>query len=78
MRKIRLRTLAMMEMASRPQKATVTIDRETGAVYVRPLRKRRRYFSTVSAIAEWVVRSTIRAELLEKRRAKKAKKKVRR
>lgn len=68
----RFRTGGRLEMASRYTSATVTVDREAGLVHVRPLRRRRVYTMPLSAVAEWIVRRTILAELAEKRRARRA------
>lgn len=72
--KTRFRVMAPLEMASRLQAGTVTIDRVTGFVEVRPLRKRRVYMTTLAQIASWVVRTTIRMELAEKKKLKKRRK----
>jgi hypothetical protein len=70
MRAARFRVVALLEMASRPQVGTVTIDRAAGLFSVRPLRRRRVYTLPLSTVAEMVVRGIIRAEVREKARAK--------
>jgi len=68
----RFRVTALMEFASQLQTATVTVDRASGVVSVRPLRRRRLYTLPLSVIASWLVRSTIRAEQAEKRASRRA------
>lgn len=74
-RLVRLRVVALLEMASRPQVGTVIIDRDAGLVTVRPFKRRRTYTLPLADIAAFVVRRIILAELREKRRARKAKRK---
>lgn len=64
----RFRTAGRFDMASALQQATVEVDRDVGLVRVRPLRRRRVYVMPLSAVAEWIVRRTIAAEVAEKRR----------
>lgn len=68
----RFRVCGRLDMASRPSYGTLTIERASGVVAVRPLRRRRLYVTTLDAIAEWIVRSTIAAEVREKKAAKRA------
>jgi hypothetical protein len=72
------RVVALLEMASRPQIATVTVDRAAGLFSVRPLRRRRVYTLPLADVAGLVVRGMIRAEVLERARAKNAARKMRR
>lgn len=53
--------------------ATVVIDPEVGLFTVRPLRQRRTYELPFSWAAEMVVQKVIKAETIEKRKAKKVK-----
>lgn len=55
------------DMASKVTRATLTID-AAGTVSVRPYRKWRTYSVPVDAVAQWIVRQQIAAEV----RAKKA------
>lgn len=64
------RVVALLELASRPQVATVTIDRRANLFHVRPLRRRRVYTLPLADVASLVVRGLIRAEVLERARAK--------
>lgn len=59
----------------RPQSGTVTVDRDTGLFSVRPARRHRVYTLPLSTVAEIVVSKIIKAEIAEKRAAKKAKRK---
>jgi hypothetical protein len=52
---------------------TVTIDRGSGLFRVRPARRRRTYDLPLAAVADMVVARVIRAEVLERRAAKKRK-----
>ncbi len=56
------------------QEATVEIDRVRGLFSVRPLRRRRRYELPLALVAEIVCLRVIRAELVEKKRERAAKK----
>lgn len=67
MRKVRAKIIGRLEYASRPQKATVTIDRDAATVAVRPFNRRREYTLPLATVAEWIVQRIIRAELAEKR-----------
>ncbi len=53
--------------------ATVTIDRANNLVQVRPKRRRKQYEMRLEDLAEIVVWRCIKAELNEKKKAKKAK-----
>lgn len=64
------RVCGRLDMASRPQYGTVTIEREAGLFHVRPLRRRRVYTLPLSAVAEIVVRSIVAAEVRERRRTR--------
>ena len=51
---------------------TVTIDRARGLFTVRPLRRRRTYELRLADVADMVVARVIRAEIKERRAARKA------
>jgi predicted nucleic acid-binding Zn ribbon protein len=70
--KSKFRTVAKTTRAF-AQAATVTIDRSTHVVSVRPLRSRRTYDLPLSDVAEMVAQRIIIAEAREKRLAKKRK-----
>jgi hypothetical protein len=53
------------------RRGTVTIDRETGDVVVRPLRSHRTYMMPLASVATWICVTNIEHELYEKKRAKK-------
>lgn len=53
---------------------TVTIHRGVGLFTVRPLRRRRTYELPLADVADMVVARVIRAEVLERKAARKAKK----
>ena len=63
----RFQVFARLDQASRAQRGTVTIERESGLFQVRPLRRRRVYELMLSDVASIVVRSILRAELAERR-----------
>lgn len=67
----RFRISALLENASRPQEATVTIDRASGLFTVRPLRKRTVYTLPLADVASFAVRRIIAVEVAKKRAAKK-------
>lgn len=46
-------------LASKTTTATVTVDRETGVVAVRPKRSRRVFVLPLANIAEWIVREEL-------------------
>lgn len=55
-----------------PQDGTVTVDRHTGLFTVRPKRRRRVYELPLSYVADMVVARVIRAEVQERKAARKA------
>lgn len=71
-RNVHMRIVGLLEMASRPQLATVTIDRDCGLFSVRPYRRRRAFELPLATVAELVVRRIIAGEVAEKKRAKRA------
>jgi hypothetical protein len=56
----------------------VLIDRNTGLIAVRPLRRHRTYELPLSAVATFICQSVIRAEAHEKRKQKAEARKARR
>ncbi len=68
----RFRVLGRLDRASALTEGTVTIERETGIITVRPLRKRRTYSLTLGEVATWICQTIIRAEVAEKRARKRA------
>lgn len=64
------------DLAGGLQTATVEIDRASGVVSVRPLRRRRAYSLPLAVVAAWICQSTIRAELRERRQAKRARRRM--
>jgi len=71
----RFRTRGTFDVGGGTQDATVEIDRTTGIVSVRPLRRHRKYSLPLAAVAAFICSVTLRAEAREKLAAKKAKKK---
>lgn len=51
--------------------ATVTVERATGIISVRPLRRRRVYALPLATVAEMILWRIAKADAAEKRRAKK-------
>jgi hypothetical protein len=54
---------------------TVTIDRSAGTFKVRPLRSRREYVASLSTVADIIVEKIIKAEVREKLKEKKERRK---
>jgi hypothetical protein len=54
---------------------TVTIDRSAGTFKVRPLRSRREYVASLSTVADIIVEKIIKAEVREKQKEKKLRRK---
>ena len=67
----RFRVVARLDL-SRPQEGTVEIDRGSGTLSVRPYRRRRVYTLPLATVAEIVVSRIIKAEVAEKRAARKS------
>jgi hypothetical protein len=67
----RFRIVGRLDNASRVQPGTVTISRTSGTFAVRPLRRRKEYILPLATVAEMVCQRVMRAELLERRAAKK-------
>lgn len=74
MRRAKFPVLARLDRP-RAQEGTVTIDRGLGLVSVRPKRRRREYTLPLSAVAEIICSVVMKAELSERRRARKARRK---
>jgi hypothetical protein len=79
-RKCHFKIIAQLDQASRLTPATITIERLPGAsgglFCVRPYKRRRVYTMPLDAIADWIVRRTLVAEVNEKRQAKKARRRA--
>ena len=60
----RFRVLAQIERGGR-RPATITIDRRSGLLSVRPLRSRREYVLPLSTVAEIVAAKVLKAELVQ-------------
>lgn len=69
-RSAHFRVFAALDMASRGQEGTVSIDRGAGLFEVRPLRRRRTYVLPLSTVAQMVVRAILAGEEREKRAAR--------
>lgn len=67
--KTRFRVIGTFDLAGGSQVATVEIDRISGIVSVRPLRRRRTYSLPLADVAAWICQATIRAEVRERRHA---------
>lgn len=74
----RFRVLAKLDQAARFTYGTVSIDRETGVVEIRPLRRRKVYTTTLAALAQLAVERAVLAELREKRKAREEARRARR
>jgi hypothetical protein len=74
-RKCRFRVVGTFDLAGGLQTATVEVDRASGIISVRPLRRRRVYALPLASVAAMVCNVIIRAELREKRAAKKKRRK---
>jgi hypothetical protein len=72
----RFPVVASLDGAGGKKKGTVTIDRDTNLVSVRPHRSHRTYDMTLEAVANIICRSVVMQEAAEKR-ARKPFKKVR-
>lgn len=66
------RICARLDLASRAQNGTVTIERAADAVlfHVRPLRRRRVYTLPLADVASMAVRAIVAAEVRERRRTR--------
>ena len=69
----RFRVIGRLDAASRIQAGTVTISRTALMFAVRPLRRRRDYVLPLATVAEIVTQRIIKAELVERRLAKRHK-----
>jgi len=65
-----------LDGAGGSQRGTVLIDRASGLVTVRPLRKKRTYTMPLAMVADLICARIITNELNEKKAAKKAAKKL--
>jgi hypothetical protein len=75
--KSRFRVTGTFDLAGGAQVATVEIDRVSGIVSVRPLRRRRTYSLPLASVAAWICQSIIHAELRERRHARPAQRRTR-
>lgn len=69
----RFRVVGRLDAASRVQEGTVTISRTAGTFAVRPLRRRREYLLPLSTVADLVCQRILKAELAERRAARRKK-----
>jgi hypothetical protein len=69
--KSRFRVIGTFDLAAGIQAATVEIDRGSGTIAVRPLRRRRTYTLPLATVAAWICRTIVLAELRERQAAKK-------
>jgi hypothetical protein len=67
----RFRVLGRLDGAGGAREGTVTIDRTTGIISVRPLRRRKQYQLTLTQVADYVCRVNVLAELREKQKNRK-------
>lgn len=70
----RFRVTGQLDSIGRFQAGTVTIDRASGIISVRPLRRHRVYELPLSDVAQMICQRVILAERREKQAAKRAKK----
>lgn len=77
-RRARFRVIGRLDRAGGVTTGTVTIDRATGILEVRPLRRRRVYQMPLAVVADMVVRTLVVAELRERRAARAKRRKGRR
>jgi hypothetical protein len=68
----RFQVIGRFDKASRVQKATVEIDRDSleGTMVIRPYRRRHVFTTTLAACAQLAVERQIKRELAEKKAAK--------
>ena len=74
MRLARFKVSGRLDGAGGLRQGTVLIDRASGLLHVRPLRRRRVYTMPLSMVADMVCQRIITNELYEKRAAAKKKK----
>lgn len=70
MKKSHFRVIGTFDIGGGAQTATVEIDRASGVFSVRPLRRRRVYSLPLSSVATMVCQVIVRAEVRERRAAK--------
>lgn len=75
--KRRFEVVGRLDSASKVQRGTLTIDTVSGIASVRPFRRRKVYELSVSGLAEILVQRAVRAELVEKRKEKAERRKMR-
>lgn len=71
-RKARFEVFERLDMASVPQRGTLTIDRQSGLCSVRPKRRRRTFDLPLSFVARMICRHVIMGELAEKKATRRA------
>lgn len=74
--RFKVRQAVPMDDASKPQTATVEVDRAAELFTVRPFRRRRAYTLPLNRVAQMVVRGILLAERLEHGRTKAAAKRA--
>lgn len=72
------KVIGRLDHAARVQEGTLSIDRDSGVVTVRPKRRRKVYLCTLDKLADMIVQRNIIAERLEKARQKAAARRARR
>jgi len=78
MRTARFKVMGALDGAGGARAGTVVIDRDSGLVHVRPLRRRRVYTMPLSMVADMICKRIILNEAYEKRAARAKKKGKRR
>jgi hypothetical protein len=73
----KFRVLGKLDSAGRPTAGTVSIDRATGMIEVRPLRRRRTYTMLLSDVATMICTRVITHEVAKARKEKAERKKAR-
>lgn len=77
MRAARFRVMGVLDGSGGIRSGTLTIERVTGLVHVRPFRRRRVYTMPLSMVADMICKRIILNEVHEKRVAKAKKKRGR-
>lgn len=77
-RRARFRVAGRLDMASRFQEGTLTIDRGARTIAVRPLRRRKAYELPLDVVAEWICRQVLRVEAARKKAEQKEARRLRR
>lgn len=77
MRSAKFRVHGRFDSAGASQVATITVDRDTNMFKVRPLRRRRSYDLDLATVAAIIVQRIVWYEAMEKRKAKKSRRRSR-